>query len=479
MQQLSGLDAAFLGMETRTVHGHVGSVCLLDPSSVEKPLTLARLTALVASRIHLIPAFRRRLVAVPFGIDHPYWIEDPDLDLEFHVRELGLPPPGDDLQLSEQVARIHARHLDRTRPLWELYLIHAGPRALAIYLKVHHAAIDGVSGNDLIAALMDLEPSGRQVEQAPPLAPDREPGSVELVLRGAISFAAHPARLVRTGVALTRSAPALAARPARRRLVGLQQLVGRKADVELPTPRGLRAPATPFNGRVTAHRRWTFRSLPFAEVKAVKHAYGTTVNDVVMALCAGALRAWLECHDALPTAPLVAAVPVSIRTAADTTVAGNRISVMMAPIPTHIADPVTRLRAAHQSMRAAKEVHGALPANLLADVAEFAMPALVGRAARLSARLGLLEKASPFNLIISNVPGPQQPLYYAGAKLLAYYPLSAVTDGQGLNISVITYDGHMDFGLISDRDLVPDLERIGDLLVQELGLLAATISEVR
>lgn len=471
MQQLTGLDAAFLGMETRAVHGHVGSVSVLDPSTAPQPLTLDVLTRFVEARLHLIPAFRRRLVDVPLGIDHPYWIEDPELDIEYHVRELGLPGDGDDRQLSEQVARIHARHLDRTRPLWELYLIHglAGGR-MAVYLKVHHAAIDGVSGSDLIATLLDLTAAGRPAEQVPDWRPDPIPSQVTLAARSAVSLAAQPLRALRLGYGLVKSVPALA-RPLRPRLPVIDRMLGRDADVVLPgSSGGLRAPATPFNRPIGAHRRWAFRTLPFAEVRAVKAAYGVTVNDVVMTLCAGALRRWLAERAALPDAPLVGAVPVSIRNAADG-VGGNRVSMMFATLPTDLPDAAERLKAMHGSMSAAKDVHGALPANLMADVVQFAMPALLGQAARLGARMRLLERVNPFNLIISNVPGPQVTLYFAGARMLAYYPVSAIVDGQGLNITVISYDGGLHFGLLADRDLVPDVDAMAGYLADELDAL--------
>ena len=242
----------------------------------------------------------------------------------------------------------------------------------------------------------------------------------------------------------------------------------------LPSAR-LRAPSTPFNRPVSPHRRWAFRTVPFADVKAVRSALGITVNDVVMALCAGALRRWLLDHDALPSGPLVAAVPVSVRTEEQRGQPGNRISMMIAPLPTHLRDPRDRLRAAHAAMRAAKEQHGALPADLLADVTQFALPALAGQAARLAARLRLLERVNPFNLIISNVPGPPGPLYYAGARLLACYPVSSIADGQGLNVTVMSYGGGMHFGLIADRALVPDLDALAGHLVDELAALTGAV----
>lgn len=469
MQQLTGLDAAFLAMETSSVYGHVGSVCVLDPSTAPEPLTVERLQSVITQRLHLVPPFRRRLAEVPFGFDQPYWIEDPDFDIEFHVRELALPAPGSDRQLAEQAARLHARPLDRRRPLWELYLISglSGGR-MAVYTKVHHAAIDGVSGNDILAAVLDLSPEGRDLGEVPPWECDDVPGPVPLLARSALNLAGHPVRAARLTAQLARSLPGLAVSPARPRLPVVDRLLPRRGTSAVLSQTGLRAPRTPFNRPVGPHRRWAFCTVPLADVKAVKNAAGATVNDVVMALCAGGLRRWLADHAALPDGPLVAAVPVSVRTAEQKGKGGNRVSTMTAPLPTHLGDPAGRLLHCHEAMRAAKEQHGALPADLLSDVTQFAMPALAGQAARVAARLRLVEWLSPFNLIISNVPGPNLPLYYAGARLLSYYPLSAIADGQGLNITVMSYEDGMHFGLIADRDLVPDLDRLAGYLVDEL-----------
>jgi WS/DGAT/MGAT family acyltransferase len=462
VQQLTGLDAAFLAMETHAVFGHVGSVCVLDPSTSPDEVTLDKVTGLIQERLHLMPPFRRRLVTVPLGLDQPYWIEDPDFNIEYHVREIALPAPGDDRQLAEQCARLHARPLDRNRPLWEIYLIHglSGGR-LALYSKVHHAAIDGVSGGEILAAILDLSPEGRTVEPEP-WECDKVPSSVGMLARSAVSLAGHPVRAARVGYSLARSLPALAKLP-----------LGGQAPVLQRS--GLRAPATPFNKAISPHRRWAFGSLSLDEVKAVKNKAGGTVNDVVMALSTGALRRWLIDHDALPDDPLVAAVPVSIRTEDERGTAGNKVSTMFAPLPTHVEDPVERLKACSEAMRAAKEQHGALPATLLSDVTQFAMPALAGQAARLAARVRLLERVNPFNLFVSNVPGPNIPLYYAGARLIGYYPLSAIADGQGLNITVCSLSGELHFGLIADRELVPDVDRMMDYLREELEQLSSML----
>ena len=479
MKQLSGLDGWFLAMETSSVYGHVGSVCVVDDKDsqgVESRLTLEHLTRFVESRLPLVPIFRRRLVTVPLGLDHPYWIDDPDFDIEFHIRELALPAPGSDRQLSEQVARLHARPLDRSRPLWELYLITGlqGGRA-AIYNKIHHSAIDGVSGGDILTAVLDTSPEGRPLPEVEVFEGERPPSPTWLLGQSALALARQPLQAVRVVTDLARSIPGLA------NAVGpslAQRLPGRDEDDLLPTP-GLHAPGTPFNAPLSPHRRWAFTDLPLAQIKSLRAGSDLTVNDVVMALCAGALRRWLELHEVLPTAPLVAAVPVSVRTTDQKGTFGNKVSMMLAPLPTNLSDPGERLEAMHEAMRAAKEQHGAIPAGLLADVTQFAMPALANQAWRLAAKLRLMERVNPFNLFISNIPGPNVTLYYAGAQVLAYYPVSAVVDGQGLNITVMSYRGNLYFGLIACRELVPDLDVMAGFLRLELDELTAAAGTYR
>ncbi|MCW2614114.1 MAG: wax ester synthase/diacylglycerol acyltransferase [Frankiales bacterium] len=346
---------------------------------------------------------------------------------------------------------------------------------MAVYTKVHHAAIDGVSGNDILAAVLDLSPEGRELGDVPDWQGDKVPGPVPLLARSVLSPTSHPGRAARLTVGVARSAPGLLRSPSRPAIPVLDKVLLRRGASTVLSQTGLRAPRTPFNKPVTPHRRWAFRTVALADVKAVKSASGATVNDVVMALCSGALRRWLQDHDALPDGPLVAAVPVSVRTGEQKGTGGNRVSTMITPIPTNVEDPAERLALCHGAMRAAKEQHGALPANLLGDVTQFAMPALAGQAARLAARLRLVEWLNPFNLIISNVPGPNVPLYYAGARLLAYYPLSAIADGQGPNITVMSFEDGMHFGLIACRELVPDLDRMAGYLVDELADLTKAV----
>jgi diacylglycerol O-acyltransferase len=477
MQQLSGLDAAFLAIDTPTSTGHVGAIHVLQarPQAGQPPLTLDRLTQILGERLHLVPSLRRRIVEVPFGLDQPYWVEDPHFDLEFHVRELALPAPGSTRQLTEQVARVHARPLDRSRPLWEIYLIQglAGDR-LALYAKVHHAMIDGVAGQELTAALLDPSPEGRRLPPAPPWTPDPLPGSVSLLTRAVASLAARPQRALRVTADVVRSAPGLLSTVVAPRLPFVDRLVAHP-DVLFRAP--VRAPATPFNRSVSPHRRVALRTVPFDVVRAVKAASGMTVNDVVLAMCAGALRRWLLAHDALPDGPLVAALPVSVRTGQGAVKGGNgslgnRVSLMTSVLPTNVEDPLDRLAIVHAATKRAKEEHQALPANVISDLYGLAMPTLVGLATRANAQLRLLERIAPFNLFVSNVPGPSIPLFVGGAEVIASYPVSAITDGQGLNITVVSYLGGMHFGLVADRDLVPDLDDLAAYLEDELEELA-------
>lgn len=479
MQQLTGLDAEFLAMESATVYGHVASVCLLDQSTAAAPLTLARLTEHIAGRIHLVPLLRRRLVRVPLGLDQPYWVDD-DVALDYHIREISLPAPGDDHQLRTQVSRLHGRALDRSRPLWEIYLITGlrGGRA-AVYTKVHHAAMDGVSGDDVLAALLDLSPHGRErghgggdtARQEPPSQPlgarPRRPGAAWMIARGARSLATQPLRAMRLGSSLLKHSPELLV-AAGGRLPLADRLGGERDDHP-----AVRAPWTPFNAAISAHRRVGFADLSLDRVKRVKRDAGVTINDVVMALCAGALRRWLLDHDALPHEPLIAAVPVSLRTQTERGSYGNRISFALAALPTDVADPQTRLQAAHTAMNAAKRDHGAIPPTLLADASDLAVPALATVGWQVAARLRLLERVNLFNLFISNIPGPRMPLYYAGARLAGYYPLSAIVDGQGLNITVVSYTDTLCVGLVACPSLVPNLDALAGYVADEFDDLTA------
>jgi len=442
---------------------------VLDPSGAPHRLTLARLTEVLSERIPLVPVLRQKLLNVPFGLDQPYWIDDPDFDIEYHVREIALPRPGSDAQLTEQVSRLHARPLDRSRPLWEIYLITglAGRRA-AVYTKIHHAAIDGASGAELLTVLLDLTPAGRDLPAAEPFSPDSPPALPALAAKAVARMAWRPVQTVRLTNELVKILPTLA--PAVNTVVGGMLGLNRGDGGIIATTPG-RAPATPFNKPITPHRRIAFRSVDLAAVKAVKNAFGVSVNDVVMAMCAGALRRWLIDHHALPDQPLVAMIPVSVRDPASKGALGNKVSAMLATLPTSVAEPGLRLEIVHAATQAAKAQQAAIPQGLVDQISDFAPPALTARAARVVFATGLLHRLPPFNVTISNVPGPNVPVYLCGARLIAHYPVSVVTDGQGLNITLVGYLGQLHFGLISCRELVPDIDALAGYLVDELALL--------
>ncbi len=475
MRQLTGLDAQFLALETPRQSGHFSGLWILDPST--KPggtLELVDVRRMIAERLPLLAPFRWRLREVPFGLDYPYWIDDPDFDLEYHLRELALPPPPTDAKLAEQVARIVERPLDHARPLWELYLIH-GLRDgnVGLLTKVHHAAVDGMSGAEIMGVLLDLGPEGREPPPAGPVA-DREPGEVEMLARGLLGVPRYLGRVARSFPSTLSN---LQDTPIVRDVPGATTL-GRSASRALHGRRSYQLepaipirPRTSFNGHVSAHRRFAFGQLALDEVKAVKSAYGFTVNDVIVSLAAGAVRRWLVEHEELPDRPLVALVPVSVRTEQELGTYGNRVGTMSVPLFTNEPDAVERLRLTHEALRAAKEHQQALPARLLIDATQFIPPALFARASRATFSLAAM-RTPVWNLVVSNVPGPQFPLYCVGARVAATYPISVITDGMGLNITVMSYCGHLDFGIVADREEIPDVWHL-------IGWLRESLAELR
>src|SRR4051794_148150 len=482
MRQLTSLDAQFLALESRRQTGHVAGLAILDASTAPGGrVTCRTLRELIRERLPLLPPLRWRVAEVPLNLDYPYWVEDDEFDLDYHVRELALPSPGTDEQLAEQVARIFSRPLDRSRPLWELYVVEGLESGhVAMLTKIHHALIDGVSGAEITGLLLDLTPEGREV----PATADGErlggePGQLGMLARGALGLPRYPLRVLR---ALPSTLPNVEDAPGvfgtipgagtvGRIAGGLQRAVGR--DVA-PSAKSLKAPRTSFSGRVSPHRRFAFGQLSLDDVKAIKDRHGVTVNDVVVSICAGAVRRWLVAHDELPDEPLVAQIPVSVRTGEEAGTYGNRILLMRAPLFTDEGDPVRRLARTHEALREMKERHKALPARLLQDANSFIPPAVFARAAQLTFRVTSGSAGRPnWNLVISNVPGPQVPLYCAGARLLAQYPVSVITDGMGLNITVMSYCGRLDFGIVADREQMPDLWSMIDWLGESLDELRA------
>jgi WS/DGAT/MGAT family acyltransferase len=477
LRQLNGLDAQFLALESPRQSGHFSGLTILDPTTRPNGrLELADVQSMIAERLPLLAPFRWRLKAVPLGLDYPYWIDDPDFDLDYHVRELALPPPPNDAKLAEQVARIFERPLDHARPLWELYLIHGlNDGNVGMLTKVHHAAVDGMSGAEIMGVLLDLSPEGREAPPAGP-SPDREPGDVEMLARGLLGVPRYFGRVLRSFPSTLSN---LQDTPIIRDVPGAKT-IGRSAALAVhgwqshrDEPVNLSRPRTSFNGHVSPHRRFAFGQLPLDEVKAVKNQHRVTVNDVIVSLAAGAVRRWLVEHDELPKRPLVALVPVSVRSEEERGTYGNRVGTMSVPLFTNEPDPVARLRLTHEALRSAKEHQKALPARLLVDATQFIPPAVFARASRATFSLAATRGAPPvWNLVVSNVPGPQLPLYCVGALVQAMYPVSVITDGMGLNITAMSYRGHLDFGIVADREQIPDVWSL-------IGSLRQSLDELR
>ncbi|MPY93557.1 MAG: wax ester/triacylglycerol synthase family O-acyltransferase [Acidimicrobiia bacterium] len=484
MKQLTSADTSFLTMETATQFGHVGSLYVYDKGA-DYATTLRQ----IEERLHLLPPYRRQLVEVPFDLDHPYWIESPNFDLDFHVRHIAVPPPGDREQLADLVAHLASLPLDRSRPLWEWYVIEGlESGGVGHFAKTHHATIDGASGVELMTVLLDDNPvPSPPPPPTEPWRPDTVPSPAELLGRTFWNLAARPQQAARAQFRLwqelmERSRDGSMERSFRQLLPpapagGWWPWAGDVEGGRAPAPTGVlptrRAPRTPFNATITAHRRWSYVSVPLAEVKRVKSHFGVTVNDVVLAVCAGALRRWLVEHDALPADPLLAMCPISTRSGGEADTYSNQVSAMIASLGTDIEDVVERLRLINRSTVAAKEQFAAVPAAALQDFAQFAPPAVAAQASRLLAQTRIADVVNPpFNVTISNVPGPREPLYLAGAQLRHTYPVSIVTDGMGLNITVSSYLDGLDFGLIACRELVPDLWRLNDWLADSLAELA-------
>ena len=457
MEQLSGLDSAFLNLETRSAPTHVGGVAIYDQSSApEGQVTFKGILTNVESRLHLARCFRQKIVQVPFGFDHPYWIEDANFDLEFHVRHIALPKPGDWRQLCIQIARLHARPLDLDKPLWEMYVIEGLDQveglpagSFAILTKIHHAAIDGVSGVELTAAIHDLEPQAKVPESDSRWVPEAEPSFVELALRSTVNNIRQPLRFARI---LSEAAP-----PAIRAMMANRDESDEKSDG---------VPRTRFNSPVSPHRVFEAESFALNDVKQIrKRVEGATVNDVILTVCGGALRKYLEHHKELPRESLSAFAPISTRTEAQKGTAGNQVAGMFVQLHTDEADPVRRLEKVYQTTVSSKEMSKAVGARSMTDVGQTMPGALAGIAGRLVARTGLMSRMRPVaNCVITNVPGPQIPLYFTGAKMVANFGLGLPMEGIGLFHIVLSYNGAITVSVTGCREQLPDPEFYAECL---------------
>lgn len=465
MERLSGLDASFLYLETPSHHMHVAMTMVIDPSSMPGGYSFDTVKDFIRSRLHLVPLFHRRLARVPFGLNHPVWVEDANFDIDYHVRRIGAPAPGSRRELASLAAQIASTPLDRSRPLWELWVIEGLKRGrVGIVTKVHHCAIDGASGSDLLVNLFDLEPKPPDPVEEIELPSERMPTDIEL-----IGYAVR-----------SRAQRAINALPVVGRAVQSASRVvqGRRDPAKGVGAIPLTAPRTPWSEAVTPHRDVGFARVALADVKRVKNAFGTTVNDVVLALVAGTLRRYLVEHDVLPGDPLLAVCPVSVRGKAHTSEpSANQVSAMFASLNTHIEDPAERLLAIAQSTKGAKEEFNALGAATLMELAEFTGPGLFNLAFRLYSSQNWASRHRPVhNVIISNVPGPAFPLYYAGAEMVATYPMGPVMEGCGLNVTVFSYRDAVDIGLMVCKELIPDVWTMADdveCAMQELLAAAA------
>jgi WS/DGAT/MGAT family acyltransferase len=461
MERLTGLDASFLYFETPTMHMHVCATIIFDPSTVEGGYSFEKVREVVEGRLHLIPQFRRKLAPVPLNLHHPVWVEDADFDLDFHLHRIGAPSPGGLEQLAEVAGDIASRQLDRTRPLWEMWIVEGLENGnVATIAKMHHCTIDGVSGANMMVHLFDLDPN--EVKPPPPeWVPERRPSDAELVGYGLMSRLRRPLNIFKVVPSTVQSVTNF-----------IQTRRQREDGPGMAAP--FTAPRTGFNTAITAHRKVAYTRTALEDVKKVKNAFGTTVNDVVLAVCAGALRRYLDKYETIPDKPLIATCPVSVRSDdhAQQSEGSNQVSAMFTSLATDIEDPVERLRAISASTKGAKEEHNAIGATMLQDWAEFAAPTTFSLAARAYSSLKLVERHPVIhNLVISNVPGPPIPLYFAGARLVALYPLGPIFDGAALNITVISYMENVDFGFIACRETTPGLWDLAAFISEALAEL--------
>ncbi len=466
MDHLSGLDASFLYLETPETPMHVGGLNIVElPAGYEGDF-LEDFRRHITSRMHLAPVFQRKLVNMPFEMANPVWVDDDDVDMEYHIRSTVLPKPGNRAQLDKLVGRLHSSLLDRSRPLWEFYVIEGvqspadappGTRHVAFYSKVHHAALDGAGGIVLANAIMDTGPVPRHVRAAPAkrvMANDNY-GVAELALSGLRHTGQQVVKLVKT-------LPALAGT-----LVGVLRASRqtRNEDGSAIAKTNWFAPRTPINVSITNQRLFSSFSVPLAEIKHIAKGNEASLNDVVLAICSGALRHYLADMGCVPDAPLLAGVPVSLREAGNTDL-NNQVSMMRVSLASTISDPLQRLQAIRQSSSAAKATSASMKSVTPTDFPSLGAPWLISGLASLFGRSKLANNMPPLvNVAISNVPGPKFALYMAGAKLLTYYPVSIAVHSVALNVTVQSYSGLLDFGLTACRKALPDLPELSKLML--------------
>ncbi|MFC4128403.1 WS/DGAT/MGAT family O-acyltransferase [Nocardia rhizosphaerae] len=457
MEQLTGLDASFLYLETGTQHLHVCALLILDPA--DGTYSFDRLRDELRRRLPLIPHMRRRVHPVPFDLDHPLWVDDADFDLDNHLRRITMAEPIGQAELAGMIGEIASTPMDRARPLWEMTVVE-GLRdgKVAMICKYHHSAVDGITGTNMMMHLCDLEPGLRRPEPEP-WQPEPAPGGLGLALRAVTRL---PARAGVVGM-VPRTVGMVAGFAQRRR--------NNEAGMALP----FAAPRTPFNQAITAARAVAFTKADLGAIKEIKTAFGVKVNDVVLAVVGGVLRRYLDDRDSLPERSLIASVPVSVHDSTTHTAGINKVSTLFCRLGTDVADPVARLSQLATANQAAKDEHELIGADFLQDWSKYAPPNTFQLAARVYSSLKLSDRHPVVhNLVVSNVPGPPMPLYFLGVRVDGMYPFGPVFHGAGLTVTVLSNCGDLDFGFIACRDLVPDIEALADAVPAVIAdLLAA------
>src|SRR3954453_22134040 len=440
LDRLTAVDASFLTNESDSSHMHVGAILVFEGP----PPLYTDLVEHVRGRLALVPRFRQRLSVPPFEAGRPLWIDDVNFNLTYHIRHSGLPEPGGEEELKLLAGRVFSQQLDHSKPLWELWLVQGLERArFAILTKTHHAMVDGISGVDIATVLFDLEPIPKPVEVRNEWAPKPEPSTQSLVLRGATDLAKAPLRLARRASEAVRN-PETTARKAGEAVEGLGEFVGALADP---------APDVPLNQEIGPHRRFVWARSELATFKRIKDTFGGTVNDVVLTVVTGALREWLHGRGVRTEGlELRALVPVSIRTEDERGNLGNKIAVMRGPLPVYVDDPVRRLRVVSEAMEGLKRSKQALGAEVIARFNDFAPPTLLAQASRVNFSTRL------FNLIVTNVPGPQLPLYVLGRELQEVFPVAFLPQNHTMAVAIMSYNGRLGFGLLADYDSMEDVE---------------------
>jgi diacylglycerol O-acyltransferase len=458
-ERVPGLDANFLYMETPTLHMHVAFAAVFDPTTVPEGYSFRRIRQRILDRIPLVPVFQRRLVEVPLRLGHPVWVDDPEFDIDNHLRRAALPSPGGMRELGDFAADATSRQLHRDRPLWEMWVVEGLEEGkMALVGKMHHCTIDGVSGAELLSVLFDLEAEPPAHEHQGERHLDlRVPSTFELVSHAVLANLVRPIDMGRMAWRTTQS------------IASIRKLRhGGSWKAQFPPF----APRTSLNASLHTRRRVAFAAASLTDVKKIKNAMGTTVNDVILALCTGALRTYLLAGDELPEVPLVALVPVSVTPEAADLKGSNKISAMFVQLPSQLEDPLERLRAIRERTKGATGQHRALGASTLQNWAEHTTPSMFAAAPRHYARMKLADRHRPLaNLIISNVPGPDFPLYMGGSELLGMFALGPVMDGMGLNLTVMSYRGVLYMGLASDARAVPRLWDIATAIPDALAEL--------